>query len=178
MKEDKDLSLLFDSLYWIKRVNTVYRKNYEDPEDYKDLICKNLENIGISLAKISDKTHAYYPYSKEEWRKLVGFRNISAHTYKIINMKIVIDIVENKISDLKDNTVNAIKSLIRDAAEESISIEFEFEKNVYSLNYLYPYNKVSITINGSFNPKSILINNINQAIDNIINGRELTFGIF
>ena len=58
MKEDKDLSLLFDSLYWIKRVNTVYRKNYEDPEDYKDLICKNLENIGISLAKISEK-HAH-----------------------------------------------------------------------------------------------------------------------
>lgn len=174
MKEDKDSSFLFDNLYWIKRVNTVYRKNYEDPEDYKDLICKNLENIGISLAKISDKTRAYYPYSKEEWKKLIGFRNISAHTYKIINMKIVMDIVENKIPDLKNNTVNAIKSLIRDAAEENRTIEFEFEKNVYSLNYPYPYNKVSITINGSFNPESILKNNINQAIDNIINGRELT----
>ena len=66
------------------------------------------------------------------------------------------DIVENKISDLKNNTVNAIKSLIRDAAEENRTIEFEFEKNVYSLNYPYPYNKVSITINGGFNPESIL----------------------
>lgn len=177
MKEDKDLSLLFDSLYWIKRINTIYQKNYEDPEDYKDLICKNLENIGVSLGEISDKTRAYYPYSKEDWKKIIGFRNISAHTYKIINMKIVMDLVENKMPELRDNTVNVIKSLIRNTAEENKSIEFEFNKNVYSLNYPYPYDKVAININDGFNSKSTLKNNINQVVNNIINGKELTFGI-
>ncbi len=82
MKEfDKDLNLLLDSLYWIKRINTVYQKNYEDPEDYKDLICKNLENIGISLGEVSDKTRSLFPYSKEDWKKKIkGVRFIYSST--------------------------------------------------------------------------------------------------
>ena len=179
MKEfDKDLNLLLDSLYWIKRINTVYRKNYEDPEDYKDLICKNLENIGISLDGISDKTRSLYPYSKEDWKKIIGFRNISAHTYKIINMKIVLDIVKNKVPELKNNTVNTLKSLIKEAVKNNKPVEFESDKNVYSMNYIYPYDKVNITINGeSFNSKLILKKNIEQVIDNMITGKEITFRI-
>jgi uncharacterized protein with HEPN domain len=179
MKElGKDLNLLLDSLYWIKRINTVYQKNYEDPEDYKDLICKNLENIGISLGEVSDKTRSLFLYSKEDWKKIIGFRNISAHTYKIINMKIVLDIVKNKVPELKNNIVNIFKSLIKEADENNKPIEFEFDKNVYSLNYTYPYDKVVITINGeSFNSKSIPKKNIEQAIDNIITDKEITFGI-
>jgi uncharacterized protein with HEPN domain len=78
---ERDLGHLFDILYWIKRINAIYKRNYEDTEDYKDLLCKNLENIGISAGQISEKNRDLFLYSKDDWKAIIGFRNISAHTY-------------------------------------------------------------------------------------------------
>ncbi|MHB1665185.1 MAG: HepT-like ribonuclease domain-containing protein [bacterium] len=171
---ERDLGHLFDILYWIKRLNVVSKRNYEDPEDYKDLLCKNLENIGISGGKISDNTRGLYLYSKDEWKEIIGFRNISAHAYETISMKTVLDIVKNDIPEFKEKTSNIISSLIKENLENKKPVEFEFEKKIYSLEYPYPYNdKINIiTDNDNFNLKTILMKNIPQVIDNIVNNKE------
>ena len=163
----------------LKEFNAIYKRNYEDAEDYNDLLCKNLENIGVSAGEISEKNRSLFLYSKDDWKAIIGFRNISAHTYKVVSMKIVLDIIKNDIPKLKDKTANIILSLIQETLENKKPIEFEFDKKVYSLNYLYPYNdKITVTVdNNNFNPITLPKKNISQAVDNIINDKELMSGI-
>lgn len=80
---------------------------------------------------------------------------------------------------LKEKTANIISSLIKETLENKKPIEFEFEKKVYSLNFLYPYNdKITVTVdNNNFNSITLPKKNISQAVDNIINDKELMSGI-
>ncbi len=174
-----DISHIFNILRWIKRIEGISAKKYEDPEDYKDLLSKNLENIGNSLNKISKDAENMFEYSQKEWGQIIGFRNISAHTYETISLKEVQNIVDKDIPVLKQKTINAASQLINKSLNESNSLEFVFNNKIYSIEPIFnSNNKINIVIDGnSFISKPILKKDISAVINNIINGNEITNGI-
>jgi uncharacterized protein with HEPN domain len=58
-----------------------------------------LQDIGEQLARIRDRFPDYYQeHQTEEWRRLIGLRNVISHGYREIDFKIIWDIVENKLA--------------------------------------------------------------------------------
>jgi len=63
-----------------------------------DAVSLNLEQIGETAKKISDKTKIKFHYI--EWRKIIGLRNLISHEYEGINNEIVFFILTSEIPKL------------------------------------------------------------------------------
>jgi uncharacterized protein with HEPN domain len=70
-------------------------------EDYRnfDATMMNFVVIGEMIDRLSDELKN--SYSRIEWAKIKGFRNIVAHDYFGIDAEEVWQIIKNKIPDLK-----------------------------------------------------------------------------
>lgn len=64
-----------------------------------DAVIRNLEIIGEAVKKIPAETKKQYP--NVEWRKIAGLRDILIHEYFGIDLRIIWDIVVNKLPELK-----------------------------------------------------------------------------
>jgi len=65
-----------------------------------DAVIRNLEIIGEAVKNIPPEIKKKHP--EVEWRKMAGLRDILIHEYSGVNLKIIWDIVENKIPELKE----------------------------------------------------------------------------
>jgi len=66
----------------------------------KDAVIRNLEIIGEAVKNIPEKIKEKHPEIK--WREIAGLRDILIHRYFEVNIKILWDIIKNKLPDLKD----------------------------------------------------------------------------
>jgi len=66
----------------------------------RDATIRNLEIIGEAVKNLPDDIKEKHP--EVEWREIAGLRDILAHKYFEINVKIIWDIIKNKIPELKD----------------------------------------------------------------------------
>ncbi len=64
-----------------------------------DAVVRNLEIIGEAAGKIPDDIKTKSP--QMEWRKITALRNVLAHEYFGVNLKIVWDILANKLGPLE-----------------------------------------------------------------------------
>ena len=64
-----------------------------------DAVVRNLEVMGEVAKNIP--LDIKKKYNNVEWKKIIGFRDIVIHAYFGIDLKIVWDIVENKVQELK-----------------------------------------------------------------------------
>lgn len=64
-----------------------------------DAVVRNLEIIGEAVKKLPAEVRA--EYNDIPWRKIAGLRDILIHEYFGININIIWDVVENKLSPLK-----------------------------------------------------------------------------
>ena len=64
-----------------------------------DAVVRNLEIIGEAVKSLSSEIKR--KYTKIEWRKIAGLRDILIHEYSGIDTKILWDIVSNKIPEFK-----------------------------------------------------------------------------
>ena len=73
-----------------------------------DAVVRNLEVIGEAVRNIPGNIRERYP--EIEWHRIAGLRNILIHEYFAISMKIIWDIVTNKLPILEQQ----IKKIIKD----------------------------------------------------------------
>jgi len=65
----------------------------------RDAVIRNLEIIGEAAKNIPKSIKEKYPDIK--WRELAGLRDILIHRYFEVNIRILWDIIKNKLPDLK-----------------------------------------------------------------------------
>jgi uncharacterized protein with HEPN domain len=65
-----------------------------------DAVIRNLEVIGEAVKHLPEEVRSQQP--DIEWRKIAGLRDILIHQYFGINVEVVWDVIQHKLSGLED----------------------------------------------------------------------------
>jgi uncharacterized protein with HEPN domain len=74
-------------------------KSFEADRKTQDAVIRNLEIIGEAARTMPDEVRD--KSAKIEWYKIIALRNILIHEYFGVNLKIVWDVVQNKLDALE-----------------------------------------------------------------------------
>lgn len=77
-----------------------------------DAVIRNLEIIGEAVKNLPYELKRKHHYI--EWKKIAGFRDILIHAYFGVDIKIVWDVIVNKLPELKES----VKTIIKELAQE------------------------------------------------------------
>lgn len=78
-------------------------------ERTRDAVIRNIEIIGEAAKNLPDEVIGRAP--EVEWRKVRGMRDVVAHGYFGLNMKVIWDTAKTKLDDLE----RAVQSLLEEA---------------------------------------------------------------
>lgn len=70
---------------------------------------KQIEIIGEAANHVSDETKSKHP--EIPWKKIVGLRHILIHEYFGVDVKIVWDIIQNDLPELKKHIQSLLQSM-------------------------------------------------------------------
>jgi uncharacterized protein with HEPN domain len=73
----------------------------------QDAVIRNLEIIGEAIKKVPEDVRARHP--QLEWKKIAGMRDILAHEYFGVDVEIVWDVVQNKLTELETVVTSEIQ---------------------------------------------------------------------
>jgi uncharacterized protein with HEPN domain len=91
---------ILEAIGKIKRyINGLDREAFPQDEKTFDAVIRNLEVIGEAIKKIPDGVRTQHP--SVEWKKIAGVRDILVHEYFGIDVDIVWDIIQHKLSPLE-----------------------------------------------------------------------------
>jgi len=88
--------------------STTFIREYVKDMDYKafeadrktqDAVVRNLEIIGEAARILPDEVRK--KSSEIEWHKIIALRNILIHEYFGVNLKIIWDVIQNKLDALQ-----------------------------------------------------------------------------
>jgi uncharacterized protein with HEPN domain len=91
-------------------------KQFQADRKTVDAVVRNLEILGEAAKNIPPHVRALAPHVP--WTKIAGMRDILIHAYFIVDCKILWDVVENKLPDLK---AAAASLLAEDSADQNSS---------------------------------------------------------
>ena len=74
-----------------------------------DAVIRNLEIIGEATKHLPALIKKKYP--DVEWKKISGLRDILAHEYFGVDKDVLLDIIANKIPELKKEILGIIKQM-------------------------------------------------------------------
>ena len=77
----------------------------KDDKTY-DAVLRNLEIIGEAVKNLPEDVRLRY--NQIEWRKLAGLRDIVAHEYFGVSDEIVWDVIQTKLSSLRQEIIDII----------------------------------------------------------------------
>jgi len=87
----------------IKKIETYTRgmsfESFAQKDVVVDAVIRNLAVIGEAAKNLPQELKK--DYGEIEWKKIVGLRDILVHAYFGINKKIIWDIIEKKVPELK-----------------------------------------------------------------------------
>jgi uncharacterized protein with HEPN domain len=107
MKDDKVyLISIIESIDSITEYTRNGRTEFVRTKMIQDAVMRNLEIIGEATKKISQDLRD--KHDDIPWRKMAGLRDVLIHDYLGVDLKMVWNIVQNELPNLK----NKIKTLI------------------------------------------------------------------
>jgi len=74
----------------------------------RDAVIRNLEVIGEAAKNIPKEIKE--EHSEIKWREIAGLRDILIHKYFEVNIRILWDIIEDKLPDLKKKVTRVLKA--------------------------------------------------------------------
>lgn len=74
----------------------------------RDAVIRNLEVIGEAAKNIPKEIKE--EHSEIKWREIAGLRDILIHKYFEVNIRILWDIIEDKLPDLKKKVTSVLKT--------------------------------------------------------------------
>lgn len=119
----------------LKRIHEEYDNNPENLKNYtkQDSIILNIQraceaSIDLAMHIVSEKKLGIPQNSRDAFevmnshgliedklmkdlKAMVGFRNIAVHNYQAINLKVVEEVIEKHINDLKEFTTIVLKNI-------------------------------------------------------------------
>lgn len=87
--------------------NMSFEAFYSDPRTV-DAVNRNLGIIGEAANKIPREVK--FNYSNIEWAKIIGLRNIIIHDYNAIDLEVIWDIIQNRLTQLETQ----VKAMLKD----------------------------------------------------------------
>ena len=79
---------------------------FEEDEWTQDAVIRNFEVIGEATKSIPDEIKKKFP--EIDWKKVVGLRDVLIHQYSSVNVRILWDIIQNKMPELKRVVLNLL----------------------------------------------------------------------
>ena len=73
-----------------------------------DAVIRNLEVIGEAVKRLPEEVKGQQP--SMEWRKIAGLRDILIHEYFGINVEVVWDVIQHKLSGLEQSVKKLLGS--------------------------------------------------------------------
>lgn len=115
MSERGDVPALKDILEAIRRaqryIGTMSLSEFLESTEKQDAVARNLSVIGEAVKKISPEFRR--KHEEIEWTQIAGFRDKLVHDYYGVNLKILWDVIQEKLPGLKDQ----VTKLLDEAAE-------------------------------------------------------------
>jgi len=74
----------------------------------RDAVIRNLEIIGEAAKNVPKEIKE--EHSEIKWREIAGFRDILIHRYFDVNIKILWDLIKDKLPDLKKEVSKILKA--------------------------------------------------------------------
>jgi len=74
-----------------------------------DAVIRNLVKIGEASNNINDEIKT--KYSEILWKEMIGLRNLAAHAYFKIDLKIIWDIISKDLPDIKQKVKKLFQEL-------------------------------------------------------------------
>jgi len=106
------IALLQDILDETKKIEAFTKnlnyKQFSNDTKTQYAVARSLEIIGEAVKKLPNDLKT--EYHQIEWKKIAGLRDILIHDYFGINYKILWDITQNQVPDLRDK----IKKISKD----------------------------------------------------------------
>jgi len=112
--EERDLFRLQHILESISKISQIVKKHknfksFKDEWISQDAMIRNFEIIGEAVTHISDHTKSTFP--NIEWSKIKGMRNLIAHEYFGVKLKVIWDTAVIEIPKLEKYIREVIASL-------------------------------------------------------------------
>ncbi|MDD9953730.1 MAG: DUF86 domain-containing protein [Candidatus Woesearchaeota archaeon] len=98
-KSDLYLKDILECIETIEQQSPTLEK-LESTRFFRDGIVRNLEIIGEAVSQIPDEIKEAHP--EVPWTKIKNFRNAAIHKYRSIDTDVVWDIIQNKLTALKE----------------------------------------------------------------------------
>lgn len=113
MSERGDVPALKDILEAIARVQryvgTMSLAEFLQNTEKQDAVARNLGVIGEAVKKISPGFRR--AHDEIEWTQIAGFRDKLVHDYHGVNLKILWDVIHEKLPGLKDQVTKLLEEV-------------------------------------------------------------------
>jgi len=110
MRSDREkLRDILDAIERIERYSIQGKTAFEQNELLQTWFTQNLQVIGEAARSLSSDIRDQHP--QIPWTKMIGMRNILTHNYFEIDLDIVWVVVDQELSDIKQNVETILQYL-------------------------------------------------------------------